>query len=479
LWTFTKQFEHLFKTQNLSEDSRAATIISYNRHIMLERLDRQENTVSPEKQTATQRALRFKTPQIDSRVLDWRGVLPTLQMIAGKSPFFQLDEVPIPDPEILGSQGVRFYPIVTGVCGSDKKIVHLDMSESALMDVPNVPPENSSRFVRALRQLMRWNNEDGRILRPFTLGHEIVAMNERRERGVLYPIVSCEFKFDDPSEYCPHCVQRKQNLCQRLQEGPTRGLALGTGVITAEGKELGGGFSSVLVAYENQFILLPEGMSNQQAVLTDAYACAVNGVEMVQDYLLENKESKDILIIGLGAIGFSVMNRLIQLGIPAERITALVKNAHQERIVKHLGGKPLLLNGGKVVAEAASSVDARREMLTGKEYVISGGKGGFDVVFDCVGSRKSIHDSYWLTKPDGHFVELGLPDKIDDSIGRKQVQIHFPFWATVEQYRQALGDLQKIPEQCEGFVNTNHTLLGAKSAFFPQDRKYIKHAIKI
>ncbi len=422
-----------------------------------------------------QKALVFSTPQVPSNILDWPGTLPLLRKLAEIHPFMQIDSVPVPSPDILGKNGALFWPLVTGVCGSDKKIIHLGMDKTALQDVPNLPPEHLSWLMQTVQRIP--HVDVARILRQFTLGHEIVAMNEEGEVGVLYPIVSCEFKFNSAHEYCSECRVGKQNNCTGLQIGPTRGLSLGTGVINAQTRqELGGGFSEKLVAYENQFLPLPQGIGLKQAVLTDAYACGVNGVETVEEKL---PDASRILIIGQGAIGFSVMNRLKQLGRPDGTVSVLVKNQFQKDIVEEYGYVPILLNNKQGVSEAAKAVGASVDMATGKEYVITGGGGGYDIVFDCVGNNRSVHDGYWLTKPDGDFVEIGLPSRIDEALGRKQVAVHFPFWASLGHYMVALEDLERIPAICDRLVNIDHTLSDYHNAFFPKNKNYIKHAIQM
>ncbi len=120
-----------------------------------------------------QKALVFKTPQLPSNILDWPRVLPLLKTYADSHPFMQVSEIPIPDPRILGANGELFRPLITGVCGSDRKIVKLDMEKSALLNLPNVPPENLAKHVRVIQRIFGWDENQRRILRGFPMGMKL------------------------------------------------------------------------------------------------------------------------------------------------------------------------------------------------------------------------------------------------------------------------------------------------------------------
>ncbi len=265
---------------------------------------------------------------------------------------------------------------------------------------------------------------------------------------MLYPIISCEFKFDDPSQHCAHCLKGRQNECDKFQEGPVRGLALGTGVTTMNGKDLGGGFSSALIAHKNQFIPLPEGMNPQLAVLTDAYACAINGVEPVKDQLQGDGRPPRVLIIGLGPIGFSVMDILKQIVVPEGSVDVLAKYQFQANVISEYGYTP-------------------KDTTTGN---------GYQIVFDCIGSEKSMHDARRSITPGGYFVELGLPTNV--TIPLDDVNYHAPFWATFEQTRKAVSALRNIQIWYRRLVNTSFSLMDANEAFFGKDES-IKRAIRL
>jgi threonine dehydrogenase-like Zn-dependent dehydrogenase len=264
-----------------------------------------------------------------------------------------------------------------------------------------------------------------------------------------------------------------------------QGLALGVGARSAAGHTLGGGMQEVVIAHPSQFLAADEDWASNRPsdevlktlVLADAYACAINGVEIVIDDSCDR--ATPIFIIGLGAIGFSVMDYLHQLGF--RRLVVLAKHAGQLELAREYGysARPL---AGRDYLQAAISGAGRLEEMGHAPWL----RGGYPLVFDCVGSRQSMTDACLLTAEGGHLVELGLPDAavFDWYLpGRKQIHLHFPFWATRRQFLKGMRHLQNISARCQGLVNCEHSLQEGKGclrAFFGgRGRTQIKNALRI
>lgn len=432
--------------------------------------------------------MRFSTPEVDGRYLQLPGVLPFLQIVANIKPFLSVDEIPIPDTGLLGESALVYHPVCTGICGTDIDLVRLRKGVHSLSDVPNVPPENTGLIFRALNlfgKLLGWGPWDRRILRSFTLGHEIAALNPKGQLGVIYPLFSCLSKFSH-DQYCRNCQNGLEHLCLRIQEGPIRGISFGTGAVTQNGIPLGGGLQETLVGFEHHFIPADETWVKERdleetlktLVMTDAYACAVNGVEMIAPQVMD--KDTQILIIGMGAIGFSVMHHLKQTGFT--NIIVLTKYSQQSNLVKEYGFTPVEITANNYAEILTDISGGIWENVGLKEWV----RGGFPVVFECVGSEKSISDAFLFTRENGQMVALGLPKQsyFDWYIpGRKQINAHFPFWASRQHFEIALEHLQKIPEICSRIVNISHSLSDkgdAIEAFFPTEHgKYVKNAVLI
>ncbi|MCJ7626191.1 MAG: zinc-binding dehydrogenase [Anaerolineaceae bacterium] len=435
-----------------------------------------------------QAAIRFSTPEIDGRYLQLPGVLPFLQIVASIKPFLSVYKVPTPDTSQLGEDAVIYHPVCTGICGTDIDLVRLRKGAYAISDVPNVPPEKTGPIFKALNvfgRLLGWGPTDRRTLRSFTLGHEIVSLNSNGQLGVIYPLFSCFSKFS-PDQYCRNCQNGLEHLCLRIQEGPIRGISFGTGAVTQNGIPLGGGLQETLVGFEHHFISVDEAWLKERdleetlktLVMADAYACGVNGVEMITPQAMD--KDTQILIIGMGAIGFSVMDYLKQNGFT--NIVVLTKYSQQSELVKEYGFTPVGITANNHAETLIEISGGKWENVGLNKWV----RGGFPVVFECVGSEKSISDAFLFTRENGQMVALGLPKQsyFDWYIpGRKQINAHFPFWASRGHFEIALGHLQKIPEICSRIVNISHSLSdkdGVMDAFFPKKRGvYVKNAVLI
>lgn len=452
---------------------------------------------TPERSYGTQLAVRLKMPlPVDSRMLQFPIVLKQMREFAKRHPFLSLEKGQDLDPKVLGPEGEIYQVKYAGVCGSDRNLVKLKTGLSSVFDVPNVLPRRGLSILSLQQRLFGWNQEEGRIPRSGTLGHEAVVWNREGRIGVLYPIVGCPSKFsEEPEKWCLCCKEGQENQCQNTMEGRVRGLAHGTSavIVDNQGKEigeLGGAMTDRLAAYKSQFIPLPEEITPKQAIMTDAYACAVNGVESARNLGVNFSEQPRVLIIGMGSIGFSTFDYLARRGL--KNITVLTKYPTQAEIVRYYNEyydgnfKAVEIGDPDHITRLAGRCDSHLEE-NGRQYWLRGNrdnKGGFDVVFECVGSPQSVTDAHLLTAPNGYLVELGLPAEMDFDFnipGRKQLTTLHPFWAPRAYYNIALHALPNIPEAIWNRVIKLHPspsdFRGVQEAFFPEDRgTFIKHA---
>lgn len=430
----------------------------------------------------SQLAIRFNTPQIFSRLLAYPGILKTLRRVAHRSPFLKLDRIPLPPDQLLGSSSEVYSPICAGVCGSDRSIVRLDKGFSTFFDLPDVAPEKKDSLLNVLQIVGKKTFQKSRILTSFTLGHEIVATNLKGDLGVLYPVMACESKFEK-EEYCPNCLQGNENLCTRIHEGRVHGMAFGTGAMTEDGKEIGGGFQQKIIATSNQFFTVDpawlQKVSKEEVlktlVMTDSYACAVNSVDLIRNSILPDAP---VLIVGFGAIGFCVLDYLHSLGF--NNIFVLTRHSYQDEIVNQYGCHPISSNSTDLYEKIASSCGAKIEYIDNQIWF----RGGFPVVFECVGSPKSVKLSQIVSKEKGVLVELGLPYEEDfdwNLVARKEVTLSFPYWASKAHFSKALENLYNISSLCKDIVQLTsvQSTKAALQAFFPSNRTSIKTAVRI
>ena len=110
---------------------------------------------------------------------------------------------------------------------------------------------------------------------PFVPGHEVVGelMDDCEDlpagtRVVLDPVLTCAARGVEP---CENCAIGATNRCSRITVGN-----LSAGLQTGFCKDTGGGWGQQLSAHRSQMHVVPEGYSDEQALLVEPVACAVH-----------------------------------------------------------------------------------------------------------------------------------------------------------------------------------------------------------
>ena len=88
------------------------------------------------------------------------------------------------------------------------------------------------------------------------------------------------------------------------------------------------------------------------------------------------------------------------------RIVALAKHPHQQELAKTLGADEILAAGrGQYDALCQCTGATMHQTEIGRPTVL----GGFDLVFDCVGSPRSLDDALRFTRARGRTILVGMP----------------------------------------------------------------------
>jgi threonine dehydrogenase-like Zn-dependent dehydrogenase len=284
----------------------------------------------------------------------------------------------IPEPELPTPHWVRVAPRLAGICGSDLATVCASGS-------PYLAPVTSLPFVLGHEVV-------GRVVE---LGGEVADLSIG-DRVVLHPALGCKARGIRPE--CDACRQGRDALCRNVTRGD-----ISAGIQTGYCRDTGGAFSGGFVAHESQVYRVPDGMSDEAAVLIEPFACALHAA--LRANLTEDDTA---LVIGCGAIGLLTIAAIRATGCKA-RIAAVAKHDHQREHALGLGANELLDNCGPVkrrYARWAKALDAEAlDPEIGKPAVI----GGAAATFDCVASSRSIDDGLRFTRGGGTFVLVGMP----------------------------------------------------------------------
>jgi L-iditol 2-dehydrogenase len=307
----------------------------------------------------------------------------------GKLSCLQLRE--LAEPELPNQEWVKLAPLATGLCGSDMGAIFFKMS-------PSTTPFASM---------------------PAVLGHEILAQvtevgsqagSEIREgdRVVVDPVLNCETRATPACARCSHDVY---GLCERHSDGD--------GAVLGFSKRYPGGFCEKIVAHRSQVFRVPDSVPNNAAVLSEPLSVCVHAVKM---YPPDGAEQ--VLVIGGGIIALGTVWALKQL-YPHCHVTILAMEPYQQQWAKELGADAVLGdNGQPIMSDAARITDTFALQPTLAPKFLAG---GFDRVFDCIGSQQSMGDGLRLTGPRGTLVLVGaagiLPNLDLTQLWMKEISI--------------------------------------------------------
>ena len=291
--------------------------------------------------------------------------------------FIRYDDVE--PPALPGPDWVRIETALSGICGSD-------LSAVSAHDSFTLEPFGAY---------------------PFTFGHENVGRVAEAgpaaaaagwsvgERVTVNPMLACVQRGLEP--VCPACARGEYGLCRRTGEG-----VVGGGPLIGYSPATGGGWSRFFVAHASQLYRLGE-LSDEVGVLTDPFAAALRPV------LLHPPAGDDVvLVIGAGTIG-ALLIRALRLTGWSGPIATVARHAFQRELAERAGAAPIFGGREEAYAWAASLPGARAYRPTLAARFVEGGP---SLVFDTVGSARSLGDAIALTREGGRIVLVGSAAKV-------------------------------------------------------------------
>jgi threonine dehydrogenase-like Zn-dependent dehydrogenase len=276
-----------------------------------------------------------------------------------------LDTFVLPGPDWR-----RIRPRLAGICGSDLATVDGE----------------SSRYFEEI------------VSFPFVLGHEIVAdvVDQAGRRVVVEPVLGCLARGIDPP--CRACAEGRKGSCERLAFGH-----LHPGLQTGFCADTGGGWSEELVAHDSQLHDVPESLSDEEAVMVEPSACATHAA-----LLAKVQPTDHVVVLGSGTLGLTTVAAVRHFSPPATLI-AVARHQIQRDLARDLGADD-------VVGEDELGRAARRltgSLALGKRSAAKGRlTGGVDIVFDCVGSSRTLTEALAVTRPGGKIILVGMPGTV-------------------------------------------------------------------
>ncbi len=305
----------------------------------------------------------------------WRGVLRT-----------RLNGLTLrdaPPPELPGDDWVRVRTRMAGICGTDVALL-----------AQKQPPDS---ILQAFSSF------------PAVLGHENLATVESvgpavdgawvGKRVTVEPTLGCVARGIEPP--CPRCAAGEFGACENFGDRGTGRYRIPPGTSIGYNARTGGGYAEGFVAHVSQLVEVPAGIPDELAVLTDPLACSLHTVLRT-----DLRDAGRVAVYGVGMLGLGIVASLRAMGYAGE-VHALGRS-------RLLGERAGALGASHVVAlpEGAGARFARVAELTGTTVHRArfGNRrlaGGYDVVYDCVGSPRSMTESLKWTRPRGQVALVG------------------------------------------------------------------------
>ncbi|HWD54491.1 MAG TPA: alcohol dehydrogenase catalytic domain-containing protein [Acidimicrobiales bacterium] len=271
---------------------------------------------------------------------------------------------------------------LTGICGSDAKMVFMDFGDDYGDSALN-----------------------GYFTFPTVFGHEVVAdvvelgpavtTLEVGQRVVLNPWLSCGPRGIDPP--CGSCQAGDYSMCWHFTRGP-----IAAGIHTGTSKDAPGGFAEYLPAHESMLIPVPDGVSDEVAVLADPFAVSLHSVTRHPP-----PPGGRVLVYGGGALGTTV-TAIIRALHPDVQVMVVARFPAQAALARRLGATvvdPFPVE--QLLEEAAAWSGGVLQRFEGSGLPMAH-PGGFDVVYDTVGTAQTAEVGVRLLKARGTMVKSGV-----------------------------------------------------------------------
>jgi threonine dehydrogenase-like Zn-dependent dehydrogenase len=215
---------------------------------------------------------------------------------------------------------------------------------------------------------------------------------------------------------CSRCAAGSFNLCEnRYLPGP---------------QAIGGGWGDEMIVHERQLFLVPDTLSDEQAALLESTAAALHAVLRHQP-----QPGESVLVIGAGTLGLLTTQVLRGLS-PNTLITVEARHPFQAEMASTMGASHLLSPAEGSAGVARYTGAKRFSKRGGAELLI----GGFDAVYDTVGTEDSLQRALHWVRAGGAVVLAGA------HLGRMRLDLT-PVW---HQEVRLFGALEHGSERWPG-----------------------------
>ena len=281
-------------------------------------------------------------------------------------PFAPLRTHSIGKTTLPGKNWVRVRNSTAGISGNDIAQAHLSSDPRiALLALPRQPRLYLGREV---------------VGEVIEVGPNVEFL--RKGDRVSYQIDQC-CATRDIEPPCRHCAVGNHNLCENRY---LPGLSA-----------IGGGWSDEMVVHERQLFLVPDGLTDEQAALLEP--CSV-GLHAALRY--RPQPGDNVLVVGAGTLGLLTTQAIRALS-PNVNITVLARHPFQIEMATRMGATRILYQEDSTAGVARLTGAQHYRKRFGGELLV----GGFDVIYDAVGTPETLQNALRWARAGGAIVLVG------------------------------------------------------------------------
>ena len=353
------------------------------------------------------------------------------------SPMSPVSYGDIPERDLPGSRWVRVKSIMTGICGADISMFFVKAS-----------PKISIAALPGVRRAYMGHEVIGRVVE---IGRDVKQMKIGDRVTLQRYLPCCSMKEIDPP--CSQCQGGNYTLCENFSVGSLP-------------ENLGAGFGERFIAHESQLVKVPDEIPDEIAVLIEPTAVSLHAV-----LKRPPKSGEKVLVIGAGTIGLNVI-QFAKVVAPECKLYILEKIKFKKELARKLGADVSIEGDQYESIARETGGKLYRAPLRNNNML-----GGFDLIYDCVGYSKTIHDSLRWLSAKGTYVMVGNqlePVHFDQTpIWQQEITMmginahgHESFQGReINSFDLAIEMIEKGKVHLEGFVTHRFKLDAYKQAF--------------
>jgi threonine dehydrogenase-like Zn-dependent dehydrogenase len=210
-----------------------------------------------------------------------------------------------------------------------------------------------------------------------------------------------------------------------------------------------------MVAHRSQLHAIPDGMSDQVAVLLEPFACALHAAARA-----DIQPGDTVLVVGAGTVGILTLIALKLFSQPGHVIVA-AKHQKQRAAAKLAGADEIVRpeHAAKAVRRHTSAVKLTPER--GQDFLL----GGADVSLECTGSKSALDLALRTTKAGGRVVVGGIPGAGADltPVWFRELELVGAYTATTGDFETAIQAAGNLPH-LEQLVGATYPLASWRDA---------------